>query len=96
VRAGQWRERIPRQFRGIATHNDADASLAARTRDMDSIEQFANQTSGPSAYLNRSRQQRCEWVAERQIAQGRRPDCTRRNRQNEAADYSRGIPQARD
>lgn len=88
--------RIPRQFRGQVSHDDADASLAARTRDMDSIERFANQTSGPSAYLNRSAQQRCEWVAERQIAQGRRPDCTRRNRQNEAQDYTRGIPPARE
>jgi len=81
--------RLPREFRDLPSHDDRDASHAARQRDLDALDQYGSQTVGPSGALQRSRQTDCEWRAARQEAQGRRPDCTRRNRPDEATDWQR-------
>jgi hypothetical protein len=83
--------RIPRQFRDREPEiADRDASFAARQRDMNSVEQYSSQTIGSGGWTQQSRQRECEWRADRQRAQGRQPDCTRRVRPDEATDWQRG------
>jgi hypothetical protein len=81
--------RVPREFRNVPSNDDRDASHAARQQDLQSLERFDSQTIGGSGYLQRSRQRDCEWRAARQEAQGRRPDCTRRDRPDQPDDWQR-------
>ena len=81
--------RIPRELRNRGPVDDRQMSWDARVRDLDSVTQYGSQTVGPFGYMQRSRQQNCEWLAERQIAQGRQPDCTRKPRPNDPADWQR-------
>ena len=69
--------RVPKQFRGIETHDDADASHAARQSDMAAVERHGSQNVGQFGYLQKSREIDCQWRAERQVARGERPDCNR-------------------
>ena len=69
--------RVPKQFRGIETHDDADASHAARQQDMAAVERYGSQNVGQFGYLQKSREIDCQWRAERQVARGERPDCNR-------------------
>ncbi len=48
-----------------------------------------SQTVGPFGYTQRTRQMNCEWLVERQLSQGRQPDCTRKPRPNDPADWQR-------
>jgi hypothetical protein len=81
--------RIPRELRDRGPIEDRHQSWDARVRDLESVDQYSSQTVGPFGYLQRSRQMNCEWLAERQIAQGRQPDCTRKPRPNEPTDWQR-------
>ena len=81
--------RVPPQFRNLPTDDDAEASWDARTRDAEAVERFSNQTIGGSGAMQRTAQDRCRWLAERQVAQGRRPDCGRRLRPDSDTDWQR-------
>jgi hypothetical protein len=81
--------RIPRELRNRGPVEDRHQSWDARVRDLESAEQWSSQTVGPFGYMQRTRQQNCEWLAERQLAQGRQPDCTRKPRPNDPADWQR-------
>jgi hypothetical protein len=81
--------RIPRELRDRGPVEDRHQSWDARVRDLESVEQYSSQTVGPFGYLQSSRQRNCEWLADRQLAQGRQPDCTRKPRPNEATDWQR-------
>ena len=81
--------RVPQEFRNQRSDDDADASWDARFRDESELSRFGDQTVGPFGYLQRSQQLRCQWLAERQAAQGRRPDCGRKPRPDEATDWQR-------
>jgi hypothetical protein len=81
--------RIPRELRNRGPVDDRQQSWDARVRDLESANQWSSQTVGPFGYMQRSRQQNCEWLAERQVAQGRQPDCTRKPRPNDPADWQR-------
>jgi hypothetical protein len=81
--------RIPRELRDRGPVEDQHQSWDARVRDLESVDRYSGQTVGPFGYLQNSRQRDCEWRAERQMAQGRQPDCTRRIRPNEATDWQR-------
>jgi hypothetical protein len=81
--------RIPRELRDRGPVDDRQQSWDARVRDMESVDQYSSQTVGPWGYLQSSRQRNCEWLADRQLAQGRQPDCTRKPRPNEATDWQR-------
>jgi hypothetical protein len=79
--------RVPQQFRNQRSDDDRDASFAARQRDLNVAEQWSSQNIGASGGLQNIKQRECEWRVARQEAQGRRPDCTRRNRPDEATDW---------
>jgi hypothetical protein len=81
--------RIPRELRNRGPVDDRQQSWDARVRDLESANQWSSQTVGPFGYMQRSRQQNCEWLAERQVSQGRQPDCTRKPRPNDPADWQR-------
>jgi len=81
--------RVPQQFRDQPSDDDAHASWDARWRDEEALGRFSDQMTGGSGYLQRSQQQRCEWLAARQQAQGRRPDCGRKPRPDAATDWQR-------
>ena len=81
--------RIPRELRNRGPVEDRHQSWDARVRDLESVEQYSSQTVGPWGYLQNSRQRNCEWLADRQLAQGRQPDCTRKPRPNDPADWQR-------
>jgi hypothetical protein len=81
--------RVPQEFRGQTSHEDRDASWDARVRDEEALQRFGSQNVGPFGYLQRGREMYCGWLAERQVAQGRRPDCGRRPRPNEDTDWLR-------
>jgi hypothetical protein len=81
--------RIPEQFRSQPSHDDADASWDARTRDQEALERFSSQNVGPSGLSQHSRQTHCQWLAARQEAQGRRPDCGLRPRRDAPTDWQR-------
>lgn len=81
--------RIPRELRNRGPVEDRQMSWDARVRDLESVNQYGSQTVGPFGYLQRSRQMNCEWLAERQLSQGRQPDCTRKPRPNDPADWQR-------
>lgn len=78
--------RIPEPFRNQRSDDDAHASWDARWRDEQELARFSDQNVGPFGYLRRGREMYCGWLADRQIAQGRRPDCGRRPRPNDEAD----------
>lgn len=81
--------RIPRELRDRGPVEDRHQSWDARVRDLESVDQYGSQTVGQFGYLQNSRQRNCEWLAERQLAQGRQPDCTRKPRPNDPADWQR-------
>ncbi len=81
--------RIPRELRDRGPVDDRHQSWDARVRDLESVEQYSSQTVGPFGYLQNSRQRNCEWLAERQLSQGRQPDCTRKPRPSEGTDWQR-------
>jgi hypothetical protein len=81
--------RIPTEFRDRPSHDDADASWDPRWRDEEAVARFGGQTVGPFGYLQRGRQMHCNWLAERQEAQGRRPDCGLKPRPDDQADWQR-------
>jgi hypothetical protein len=81
--------RIPRELRNRGPVEDRHQSWDARVRDLESADQWSSQTVGPFGYLQNSRQRNCEWLADRQRAQGRQPDCTRKPRPNDPADWQR-------
>ena len=69
--------RVPRAFRNLETHDDADASHAARQADMAAVERYGSQNVGPAGYLQRSREIDCQWRVAQQERRGERPDCNR-------------------
>ncbi|MGZ8361682.1 MAG: hypothetical protein ACXWUX_14280 [Allosphingosinicella sp.] len=81
--------RIPPQFRGQRSDDDRHASWEARWRDEQILGSFSGQTLGPSGYLQRARERDCGWRTERQVAQGRRPDCGRQHRPDDVSDWER-------
>ena len=81
--------RIPTEFRNQRSDDDAHASWDARWRDEEAVARFDGQTIGPFGYLQRGREMYCDWLGARQEAQGRRPDCGRKPRPNEATDWQR-------
>jgi len=81
--------RVPQQFRNQRSDEDRDASWTARINDEEAMGRFDNQTVGQGGGLRALRQQECQWRAERQQAQGRRPDCGVRSRPNRADDWER-------
>lgn len=81
--------RVPQQFRNQRSDDDRDASWTARINDEEAMARFGDQTVGPFGYLQGRRQRECEWRAERQEAQGRRPDCGARNRPDQPDDWRR-------
>jgi hypothetical protein len=81
--------RIPRELRNRGQIDQRDQSWDARVRDLESLDQYGSQTSGPFGYLQNSRQRDCEYRADRQQAQGRQIDCTRKLRPNDPADWQR-------
>lgn len=81
--------RIPQQFRDLRSDDDAHASWDARWRDEEALGRYSDQTVGPFGYLQRGRQLYCEWLAERQTGQNRRPDCGRKPRPDDPSDWQR-------
>ena len=81
--------RVPMQFRNQRSDDDRDASWTSRVNDEEAVQRFGSQTVGQSGWLQGSRQRECEWRAERQMAQGRRPDCGARSRPNSDDDWRR-------
>ena len=81
--------RIPQEFRNQRSDEDRHASWTARVQDEESVARFDDQVTGGGGYLRNSLQRDCQWRAARQEAQGRRPDCTRRVRPDEATDWQR-------
>lgn len=81
--------RVPMQFRNQRSDDDRDASWSARINDEEAMARFDNQTVGQGGGMRALRQQECQWRAERQQAQGRRPDCGARSRPNRADDWER-------
>jgi hypothetical protein len=81
--------RIPRELRNRGPVDDRQQSWDARVRDMESVDRYSSQTVGPFGYLQRSEQMKCEWLADRQLAQGRQPDCTRKPRPDAPTDWQR-------
>ena len=81
--------RVPMQFRNQRSDDDRDASWTARVNDEEAVARYSDQVSGPGGYLRGSRERECQWRVERQLAQGRRPDCGARNRPDAPDDYLR-------
>lgn len=81
--------RIPKELRDRGLIDQRHQSWDARVRDLETLDQYSSQTVGPFGYMQRSRQMNCEWLVERQLAQGRQPDCTRKPRPNDPADWQR-------
>ena len=81
--------RVPMQFRNQRSDDDQDASWTSRVNDEEAVQRFGSQTVGQSGWLQGSRQRECQWRAERQMAQGRRPDCGARSRPNSDDDWQR-------
>ena len=81
--------RLPQQFRAQRSDDDRHASWEARWRDEQIIGGYSGQTLGPSGYLLNARERDCDWRSERQVLQGRRPDCGRRHRPDDAEDWQR-------
>lgn len=81
--------RVPQQFRNLRSDDDRDASSTARINDLESLERFGSQTVGQHGWMQGSRQRECQWRAERQMAQGRRPDCGARLRPDSDDDWRR-------
>lgn len=81
--------RIPRELRNQGIVEDSEMSWDARTRDMEAVERFSSANVGPSGMTQNARQRDCEWRAARQIAQGRQPDCGRRDRRDTGRDWER-------
>lgn len=81
--------RIPREFRNERSDDNRHASWTARINDEEAVGRFGDQFSGPGGYLAGSRQRDCQWRAERQEQQGRRPDCGRRDRPDSPDDWRR-------
>jgi hypothetical protein len=85
------RYRIPEVLRDMGPIDSAHASRLANERDARSADAYGAQAVGPSGYLQRARQAGCEWRVARQLSQGRQPDCTRKNRKDDPADWQRGT-----
>jgi hypothetical protein len=81
--------RIPRELRERGQIDQQDQSWDARVRDLESLDQYGSQTVGPFGYMQNSRQRDCEYRADRQRAQGRQIDCTRKLRPDDPADWQR-------
>lgn len=82
--------RIPRALRQRQNQiEDSAMSWDARTRDMEAMERFSSANVGPSGMSQNARQRDCAWRVARQVAQGRQPDCGRRDRPDEATDWQR-------
>lgn len=85
------RYRIPEHLRGTGTIDSARASRVANERDARSREDYSAQTTGPFGGRHRARQLGCEWRVARQESQGRQPDCTKKARKDDAADWERST-----
>lgn len=81
--------RVPQQFRNQRSDEDRHSSWTSRVNDEEAAARFGDQTVGPGGWLQGSRQRECQWRAERQIAQGRRPDCGARSRPDAPDDRER-------
>lgn len=81
--------RIPQELRNQRSDEDRHASWEARWRDEQIVGSFASQSVGPSGFMQANRERDCQWRAERQTLQGRRPDCGRRNRPDDVSDWQR-------
>ena len=81
--------RIPREFRGERSDDDVNSSWAARVNDEEAIGRFGDGFSASTSAQAAQRQRDCKYRADRQIAQGRRPDCGARSRRDSPDDYRR-------
>lgn len=88
------RYRIPPALRDAGPIPVSHMSHAARMRDLVSVSRYDAQSVGPGGFLQRAAQASCEWVAARQVAQGRQIDCTRKNRGDAEDGWTRGTDAA--
>jgi hypothetical protein len=83
------RYRIPEDLRASGQIDSRDMARSALERDSRSLAAYGSQTVGPFGARQYSRQVRCEWVAERQMQQGRQIDCTAKARADRPGDWTR-------